>query len=157
MKQTFISSNQIKLGDIAPDIKLVDKDVKDFSLSDLKAKTKVILTVPSIDTGVCDIQATRFAEKLAGHDDIDLALISLDLPFAQDRWCGAKSINNIKMLSDYKYCQAAEKWGLKLEGLSLLGRSVIILDETNKITYIEICQNVPDHPDYDAAFASLNL
>ena len=157
MKQTFLNKNQIKLGDSAPNFKAVDKDIKDVTLDSLGKKIKVITSFPSIDTGVCDIQAKTFSEKLSGVQDIELILISRDLPFAQSRWCGVNKSEAALMLSDYKYNDFAEKYGLKLEGLELVGRAVIILDENNKVTYLEICENVGDHPNYDAAFKALNI
>ncbi len=157
MKQVFTSNKQIKLGETAPNFKAVDKDINDVLLYDIKAKRKVILSVPSINTGVCDIQSKTFSEKIDQDPNIELIVISLDLPFAQDKWCCSEEINNIRMLSDYKYHDFSEKFGLKLEGLELIGRTVIILDEENKVEYLEICENVPDHPDYEKAFEFLGI
>ena len=153
-KEMKLSGQQRNVGDQAPDFTLIDNDLVPKSLHDYSGK-KLIVTVPSLDTGVCDLEATRFNQEAEKMKDVTVITVSMDLPFAQKRWCVAKEVETMVMLSDYKERKFATDYGVYLEDLALLTRAIFALDENNKITYIEIVPEVTDHPDYDAALAAV--
>ena len=161
MKVTFqgnpitLKGNQIKVGDDAPDFTLVDNDLNSFKLSDTKGK-RVFLTVPSLDTPVCDMEIRKFNEeatKLGEH--ISVYAISMDLPFAQVRWCGNAGIDKVKTLSDYKQKSFGKKYGTLIEEFGFLTRAVFIVDENNKVTYVEYCKDVINEPNYEEALRAV--
>ena len=143
----------LNIGDCLEDFKVVDNNLNEVSLKDLPGK-KVFLTVPSLDTPVCDLEVRTFNNKV-GKLDYNVYAISMDLPFAQSRWCGAKGVNNVSTLSDYKNHSFSKVTGTYIEELSLLTRSVIVVDENNKVTYIEYVEEVTNEPDYEACLNSL--
>ena len=157
MKVTFqgnpitLKGTQVKVGDTAPDFTVVDNDLNPLKLSDTKGK-RVFLTVPSIDTSVCDTEVRRFnqeATKLG--EDVTIYTISMDLPFAQGRWCGGAGIDRVKTVSDYKDREFGNNYGVYINELGLLSRAVFIVDENNKVSYVEYCNEVSSEPDYEAA------
>ena len=140
----------------APDFKAVDKDMNEVKLSDFNGKIKIVTSFPSLDTSVCELQVKAFNSK-AGElaDDVVIIGISMDLPFAQGRFCSAFKIENVKVWSDYKFHDFAEKYGLLINELRLLARTVIILDRENTVKYVQIVDEVTTEPDYNAALESL--
>ena len=161
MKVTFqgnpitLKGNQIKVGDNAPDFTLVDNDLNSFKLSDTKGK-RVFLTVPSLDTPVCDMEIRKFNEeaiKLGEH--ISVYAISMDLPFAQGRWCGGAGIDRVKTVSDYKDREFGNNYGVYINELGLLSRAVFIVDENNKVVYVEYLNEITEEPDYEKALEAL--
>ena len=161
MKVTFqgnpitLKGNQIKVGDDAPDFTLVDNDLNSFKLSDTKGK-RVFLTVPSLDTAVCDMEIRKFNEeaiKLGEH--ISVYAISMDLPFAQGRWCGGAGIDRVKTVSDYKDREFGNNYGVYINELGLLSRAVFIVDENNKVVYVEYLKEITEEPDYEKALEAL--
>lgn len=147
---------ELKVGQSLPEVTLTANDLSDLSFSSFRGKTLIISTVPSLDTPVCDLQTKRFneeAKKLG--DDIVILTVSMDLPFAQSRWCGAAGAEHVKTASDYKGADFAKASGLLIKELHLLARSVIITDKTGKITYIQIVPEVTSEPDYDAVLEAL--
>lgn len=146
------------VGSAAPDFKVVGTDLSTVSLANYAGKKVVINVFPSVDTGVCALQLKAFNEKVAGKDDVVLLFVSLDLPFAFNRFCGSEGIENAVTTSDFRDQSFAEAYGLKLvdgplEGL--LTRAVIVLDESHKITYSELVSEITHEPNYDAAMAAL--
>ena len=161
MKVTFqgnpitLKGNQIKVGDDAPDFTLEDNDLNSFKLSDTKGK-RVFLTVPSLDTPVCDMEIRKFNEeatKLGEH--ISVYAISMDLPFAQGRWCGGAGIDRVKTVSDYKDREFGNNYGVYINELGLLSRAVFIVDENNKVVYVEYLNEITEEPDYEKALEAL--
>ncbi len=151
-----IVGEEIKDGQIAPDFTVLDGDLKEKKLSDFNGKIKLIASVPSLDTPVCDLQIKRFndeASKLA--EDIVVIFISMDLPFAQKRFCQAYDINKVKTFSDHRTSDFALKFGVLIKELRLLARSIFVLDKENKVTYVEYVSDITSHPDYDAALSAL--
>jgi thiol peroxidase len=143
---------ELKAGDKAPDF-TVNKDLMtQVSLSDYAGKVKLISVVPSLDTGVCDAQTRRFNEE-AGKlgDNVTILTVSVDLPFAQSRWCGAAGIDKVVTLSDYKTKSFGEAYGVLIKELQLDMRSIFVLDANNTITYIEYLGEMTNHPNYEAA------
>lgn len=152
-----LSGQQVKEGDIAPDFTVLDNSLNQITLEDYKGKKKLISVVPSIDTGVCDQQTRKFNEEASQEDGVVLT-ISVDLPFAQKRWCASNGLENVVTLSDHRDLSFGENFGVVMEELRLLARSVFVLDESNKIVYKEIVSEGTNFPDFDAALeAYLNI
>ncbi len=147
---------ELKVGDKAPDFK-VNKDlVTEVSLSDYAGKIKLISVVPSLDTGVCDMQTRRFNEEAAGlGEDVIILTVSVDLPFAQSRWCGAAGVDKVVTLSDYKIKSFGQAYGVLIKEFQLDMRSIFVLDANNTITYIEYLKEMTQHPDYEAALSAV--
>lgn len=142
----------IVVGSQAPDFKAVDTALQPVTRDSAKGKIQLITAVPSIDTGVCDTMTRKFNEEVAVlPDTVEVYTISMDLPFAQKRWCGAAGIERIKMLSDYQDHSFGEHYGLLIDELKLLARAVYIIDADGKVAYREIVPEVTDEPDYSAA------
>lgn len=149
-KEVTLLGNQPQVGDVAPDFTLIGTDLEKKSLSDFTGR-KVISVVPSIDTGICSTQTRRFNQELADTDNMVVITVSCDLPFAQGRWCGAEGLEDAVTLSDYYDHSFGKAYGLLMEEWNLLARAVFVLDEENRITYVEYLDNVNEHPDYEAA------
>src|SRR5699024_2520024 len=143
---------QVKVGDKAPDFTVLANDLSPVSLADSEGKVRLISVVPSLDTGVCAAQTRRFNEE-AGNlsDDVQILTISVDLPFAKARWCGAEGIDAVQTLSDHKDLSFGKAYGTVIEELRLLARSVFVVDKDDNVTYVEYVTEVTDHPNYDAA------
>lgn len=147
---------ELKIGDRAPDFRL-NKTVDEVNtLNDFAGKIKLISVVPSIDTGVCDLQTRRFndeASKLG--DNVVIITVSADLPYAQARWCGAAGVDRIVLLSDYKDNSFGKSYGVLIKELHLDMRSIFVVDANDQITYIELLKEMAEHPNYDAAIAAV--
>ncbi|MBA8777987.1 thiol peroxidase [Staphylococcus schleiferi subsp. coagulans] len=141
---------EVSVGAQAPDFTVVDNSLQGVSLSQYDGKKKMINVVPSLDTGVCDQQTRKFNEEASTEDGYVLT-ISVDLPFAQQRWCASTGLDNVITLSDYQNHSFGENYGLIMEGLQLLARSVFVLDENNKVVYKEIVPEGTDFPNFEAA------
>ena len=156
MKITFngdpitLVENQVKVGDTAPDFLVVDNTLKDLTLSDTKGK-RIFVTVPSLDTSVCDMEVRKFNEKASRLDDVTVYVVSMDLPFAQVRWCGNAGVDRVKTVSDYKQKSFGKNYGALIEEFCFLTRAIFVVDENNKITYVEYCKDVINEPDYESA------
>lgn len=149
-KPVTLIGPEIQVGDDAPNFKVLSNDLQEVSLDKYDGKVKIISVVPSIDTGVCAAQTRRFNEEAAKLDDVHILTISMDLPFAQARYCAAEGIDNVDTLSDHRDADFGQKYGVLMEELRLLARSVFVVDADNKVTYVEYVSEVTDHPDYDA-------
>ncbi|MGO9452876.1 MAG: thiol peroxidase [Candidatus Binataceae bacterium] len=146
---------EIKPGQKAPDFTLVGKGLQPATLDQFKGKVKIITTVPSLDTPVCDAETRRFneeASKLPG--DVQILSISMDLPFAQARWCGAAGVDKVTPLSDYRAAEFGQKYGVLIKELHLLARTVFVLDKNDNVTYVEYVKEVAEHPNYEAALGA---
>ena len=146
---------EIKVGDKAPDFRVVDNGLAPVTLASYSGKIKVISAVPSLDTPVCDTETRRFNQEAAGFpDNVVVLTISLDLPFAQKRWCGAAGIDRVTTLSDYQERSFAAAYGIMIKELKLLARAVFIIDANDTIRYIQIVPEVTSEPDYAAVMAA---
>ena len=148
---------ELKLGDPAPDFEVLDNDLTPVRLSSFKGKVCVVSAVPSLDTPVCDMETRRFndeAGKLGA--DVRILTISMDLPFAQKRWCGAAGVDKVVTLSDHRDASFGTAYGVLIKELRLLGRAVFVLDIEGTVQYIQIVKEVTDEPDYDAVLAAVN-
>lgn len=142
---------EIKVGDDAPDFTVVSNDLSERTLADYKGKIKLISVVPSLDTGVCAEQTKRFNEEADSLDNVHVLTISMDLPFAQTRWCSAEGVKNLDTLSDHREADFGNKYGALIKELRLLARSIFVVDANNKVVHVEYVPEVTTHPDYDAA------
>ncbi|TQC54137.1 thiol peroxidase [Mycoplasmopsis mucosicanis] len=142
----------IKLGDTFPNFKAVNLDLSDFELYQAPKAKKLIFSIPSIDTGVCEIESGKFMNYFSNKNYLVYA-ISKDLPFAFNRWCVANQNQAIKPLSDYKYNEFGIKSGTLLENVGLLTRAIFVLDEENKVIHVEYVKNVSDEPNYEDVYA----
>jgi thiol peroxidase len=152
-----VVGSQLKPGDKAPDFKCLS-GLETFTLANTPAKPRLFSVVPSLDTPVCSQQTKKFDEALAGYKDkLACYTVSLDLPFAQKRFCTTENVTNMQTLSDVHNHSFGKSWGVLIEGLplSLLQRSVFVVDSNGKITYAEYVPSVPAHPNYDAALAAV--
>lgn len=147
--------DEMKVGEQAPTFTVLSNELEEVSLADYSGKTKLISVVPSLDTGVCAQQTKRFNEEVSKLDDVAVLTISMDLPFAQGRWCGAEGVDKIDVLSDHRDADFGENYGVLIEELRLLTRAVFVVDAQDKVTYVEYVPEVTDHPDYDAVLKHL--
>ena len=160
MKVTFqgnpltLEGTQVKVGDNAPSFTVVNNDLNEVSLNDTKGK-RIFLTVPSLDTPVCDTEVRRFNEEASKLDNVTVYTISMDLPFAQARWCGAAGVNNVVTVSDYKDKVFSKNYGAYINELGLLTRAVFVVDENNKVTYVEYLNEITEEPNYAKALEAL--
>ena len=149
---------QLKAGDKAPDFACVSGSLEVVGLAGTPAKARMFSVVPSLDTGVCSEQTKKFNEAIAGlKDKVACYTISLDLPFAQKRFCTAEGIKSMQTLSDVHDQSFGKNWGVLIEGLPLplLARAVFVVDKAGKITHAELVREVTDHPNYDTALSAL--
>lgn len=140
---------EIKVGDQAPDFTVLRSDLSPFSLKDAGDKIKIISVLPSLDTGVCEMQTISFNEMAADLGDVLILTISVDLPFAQTRFCGAHGIDQVITLSDHRELSFGLNYGFVIGELRLLSRGVVVLDRDNTVRYVEYVKEVGSHPDYD--------
>ena len=145
---------EVKVGDTAKDFTVLAQGLQPYALNDGKGTVHLISVVPSIDTGVCDAQTRRFNEEASKLPNVEVLTVSVDLPFAQARWCGAAGIENVKMLSDHRDLSFGEAFGVAIKELRLLTRAIFVLDKDNKVTYVEYVPEVTNHPDYEKAIAA---
>ncbi|MBN2432197.1 MAG: thiol peroxidase [Acidobacteria bacterium] len=149
-----LAGQAVQPGDLAPAFTVVDNDLKPVQLENYTGKIKIIAAVPSLDTPVCDTEIRTFNQR-AGElgDDVVILTVSMDLPFAQKRWCGAAGIRNVVTLSDYQQASFGEAFGVLIPGLRLLARAVFVVDKDDVIRYTEIVPEVTAEPDYDRVLA----
>ena len=145
---------QLEVGDHAPDFSVVDGSLSPVNLEKTGNHVRIISVVPSLDTPVCDLQTKRFNEEAAKLPGVDILTISMDLPFAQKRWCGAFGVDRIKMLSDHRSASFGEAYGTLIKDLRIESRAIFVLDKDNVIRHVEYVKEVADHPNYDAALAA---
>ena len=158
-----ISGNPVALvgggpgvGELAPDFEAVANDMSPFKPSEIKGKVLVICSVGSLDTSVCDTEVRKFNEQVTSlGDDVAVLVISMDLPFAQKRWCGAAGVKNVQTLSDHKKADFGNAYGVLIKDLRLLARAVFVVDKKGVIRYIEIVDELSHEPDYEAALSAV--
>lgn len=143
--------NEVKVGETAPDFKVLANDLSEVTLADTKGKIRLISVVPSIDTGVCDAQTRRFNEDASELDNVEVLTISVDLPFAQKRWCASNGLENVQTLSDHRDLSFGEAYGVHIKELRLLARAVFVVDANDKVVYVEYVSEATNHPNYEAA------
>ena len=148
------TGKQLQIGDKALDFSLTTTDLSKKTLADFEGKKKILSVIPSIDTSICSLQTRRFNQELASLDNTVVLTVSMDLPFAQKRWCGAEGIENAIMLSDYFDHSFGRDYALLINEWHLLARAVFVLDTDNTIRYVEYVDNINSEPDFEAAIAA---
>lgn len=147
-----LTGNEVKVGDKAPDFTVLKNDLSPLSLNDLAGKIKIISVTPSLDTPVCDAQLRRFNDEAVKLGDNAAVLnISMDLPFANARFCATAGIDKAQTLSDYKDASFGMAYGLLIKELRLLTRAIVVVDSADTIKRLEIVPEITNHPDYDKA------
>lgn len=147
---------ELKVGDRAPGFTINKDLMTEVSLADYQGKVKLISVVPSLDTGVCDAQTRRFNQEAANlGENVVILTISVDLPFAQSRFCSIAGIDKVVALSDYKHRSFGQAYGVLIKELQLNQRSIFIIDADDTIRYVEYLKEMTDHPDYESALDSL--
>jgi thioredoxin-dependent peroxiredoxin len=153
-----LAGEEVSEGQAAPDFTLhyFEGGMQTLSLADVKGKPTLVSVVPSLDTGVCAIQTKKFNESLADMgDSINAVTVSMDLPFAMNRFCGAEGITNLKVGSDYQDRNFGNSWGTLIEELKIMCRACFVLDSSGKVVHAEYVPEVTSEPNYDAALAAL--
>jgi thiol peroxidase len=148
--------DELKAGMPAPESELLDNDLKPVKLSSFRGKVVIITSVPSLDTPVCDIETRRFNDEASRFGpDVQVVVISMDLPFAQKRWCGAAGVQNVKTLSDHRQAEFGQAYGVLIKELRLLARAVFIIDSAGTIQYVQLIKEVSSEPDYEEVVQAL--
>lgn len=148
---------EVKVGDAAPGFTASGEGLKQVSLDDFAGKVKIIASVPSLDTGVCSDETQKFNEIAASlSDDIVILTISMDLPFAQARWCGAHEVDKVETASDFKTREFGDSYGVHVKENGLLARAVFVLDKDNMVRHVEYVPQIAQLPDFDAAVSAAN-
>ena len=146
-----LSGPELKVGDSAPDFSAIDSSLQNVDLQKTGSGVRIFSVVPSLDTPVCDAQTKRFEEEAAKLPDISIYTVSMDLPFAQKRWCGNFGIERVKMLSDHRSGSFGEHYGTLIPDLRIESRAIFVVDSDNRVQYVEYVKEVGDHPNYEAA------
>jgi len=150
--------NEVKVGQTAPDFKVQKSaDMSDYTLGTSAGKTRIVATVPSLDTPVCDLETKRFNEEASKLPNVEIVCISMDLPFAQKRWCGAANVDKVITASDHRDASFGKSYGVLISGGPLdrvLARAVFVIGSDNKVKHAEYVGSIGDHPNYDAALAA---
>jgi len=155
-KYVTLLGQQVQVGELAPDFKVVDKNFSPVNLTDFTKQTLLISVVPSLDTGVCSLQTKRFNEEVGKlPKNITIITISNDLPFAQKRFCKTENVDQVKVLSDSVWRDFGASYGLIIKDMGLLTRAIFIVDDSGRIAYKELVANISQHPDYDKALAAV--
>ena len=151
--------NEVKAGQQAPDFTLHilgEGGIKPLTLADLKGKPTILSVVPSLDTPVCQVQTKKFNQELGAlAGKINAVTVSMDLPFAMKRFCGAENITSLISASDYQTHKFGEDWGMLIDEIKILARGTFVLDAKGKVVYAETVKEVASEPNYDAALAAL--
>lgn len=148
-KPLTLTGNEIKVGDKAPDFTVVDQNLSPVTLQTFKGKICILSTVPSLDTETCSLETKRFNKEASQwKDQVDIITVSLDLPFAQKRWCGAENVEQVHVFSDYQKREVGEKYGVLIKELQLLARAIFLIDAAGTVKYIQLVNEVSKEPDY---------
>ena len=150
--------NDVRAGQNAPDFKVQKSaDMSDYTLASGAGKTRIIATVPSLDTPVCDLETKRFNEEASKLSGVEVVCVSMDLPFAQKRWCGAANVDKVITASDHREASFGKNYGVLISGGPLdrvLARAVFVISPDNKLKYVEYVPSIGEHPNYEAVLAA---
>ncbi|MCG6916016.1 MAG: thiol peroxidase [Deltaproteobacteria bacterium] len=147
---------ELKVGDKAPDFVAIDNDLSPVSFDSFRGKVCILSSVPSLDTPVCDMETRRFndeAGRLGGK--VEILTISMDLPFAQKRWCGAAGVDRVQTLSDHRDAAFGQAYGVLIKEFRLLARAVFVVDEEGIIRYVELVNEIASEPNYDSVLQAV--
>jgi len=145
---------ELKSGEKAPDFQAIDDTLKPANLESTGHGVRIFSVVPSLDTPVCDAQTKRFNEEAMGLPQLTIYTFSMDLPFAQKRWCGAYGVDHVKMISDHRTGSFGENYGTLIKELHIHSRAIFVLDKDNTLRHVEYVREVGTHPDYEAALTA---
>lgn len=146
---------EVKVGEKAPNFSVLANDLSPVTLENSAGKVRLISVVPSVDTGICDAQTRRFNEEASNLGNVEVLTISMDLPFAQKRWCAASGLENVHTLSDHRDASFGEAYGVLMQELRLLARAVFVVDSNDVVTYVEYVSEGTTHPNYEAAIEAV--
>ncbi len=146
---------EVKVGDHAPDFTVVANDLSDFRFASLQGQVCVISAVPSLDTPVCDLATRRFNDEAAGLPGVKLLTLSMDLPFAQKRWCGAAGVANLQTYSDHRDAAFGLAYGVLIKELRLLARAVFVVDQGGRLQHVQLVPELTSEPDYEAVLQAV--
>jgi len=152
-----LAGPELKAGDPAPEFTLQGSDLGDVTLADSSGKTRIIATVPSLDTPVCHEETKKFNEAAAGLDGVEILVVSMDLPFGQKRWCGAEGVDNVTTLSAHRCTEFGENYGVLVSGGPLdrcLTRAIFVVNGDGQLTHVEYVSEIAEHPNYEAAITA---
>lgn len=148
--------NEVKVGDKAPDFTALDNALSPVQFLSYRGKICILSSVPSLDTPVCDMETRKFNEEASRlGPDIVILTISMDLPFAQKRWCAAAGVNKVQTLSDHRDASFSTSYGVLIKELRLLARAVFLVDRQGTIQYIQLVKELTNEPDYEALLSAL--
>jgi len=150
-KEVTLLGNEVKVGDKAPDFTVRANNLSRVTLENSKGTVRIISVVPSIDTEVCDQQTLRFNQEAANLEGVTILTVSVDLPFAQKRWCGAAGVDKVQTVSDYRDQNFGEAYGVLIKEFRLLTRAIFVIDKNDQVTYVEYVSEATHHPNYEAA------
>lgn len=148
---------ELKVGDKAPDFQLQGADMSEISLAGGQGKTRILCSVPSLDTPVCSIETKKFNEKATRNPDVEVIVISTDLPFAMMRWCGAEGVDRVRCASDHRDATFGERYGVLITDGPLarcLARAVFVVGPDGRLKHVEYVPEIASEPNYDAALAA---
>ena len=150
-----LMGTELQVGDKAPDFVAIDNDLNPVSFDSFRGNVCIVSSVPSLDTPVCDMETRRFNDE-AGRldDDVEILTISMDLPFAQKRWCGAAGVDRVQTLSDHRDAAFGQAYGVLIKGFRLLARAVFVVDKEGTIRYMELVKEIASEPDYDSVLTA---
>ena len=152
-----LTGDELKVGQPAPDFEVLDNGLKPVKFSSYKGKVCVISALPSLDTPTCDMETRKFNQMAAKlSSDVSILTISMDLPFAQKRWCGAAGVDKVITLSDHRQAEFGNAYGVLIPELRLLARAVFVVDKKGVIQHIQLVREIAEEPDYDAVLEALN-
>jgi thiol peroxidase len=147
---------EVREGQKAPDFTALATDLSPVSLASLRGKVGVLASVPSLDTSVCDLETRRFNKEAAGlGPEVRILVVSMDLPFAQKRWCGAAGVENVKTLSDHRDAAFGLAYGVLIKELRLLARAIFVVDRQGIVRYTQLVKEIATEPDYAAVLAAV--
>ena len=153
-----LAGNEIKVGQKAPEFKVQKTDMSDYTLKSSAGKTRIIASVPSLDTPVCDLETRRFNQEASQLPDTEIVVISMDLPFAQKRWCGAAGVDKLVTASDHRDASFSRNYGVLIEGGPLdrlAARAVFVIGPDDRVKYVQYVKDIAEQPDFDAVLAAL--
>lgn len=152
-----LSGSEVKVGQTAPEFKLQKGDLGDYTLGSSSGKTRIIASVPSLDTPVCDMETKRFNDEAAKLSNVEVVCVSMDLPFGQKRWCGASSVDKVVCVSDHRDGSFGKDYGVLISGGPLdrvLCRAIFVVGTDNRVKHVEYVKEISEHPNYEAALAA---
>ncbi len=152
-----LKGRELKVGDAAPEFSLQDNGLQEVTLAASAGKTRIIATIPSLDTPVCAMETKKFNDEVKNLSNVEVLVVSMDLPFAQKRWCGAEGVTNVKALSAHRCTDFGADYGVLISGGGLdrcLSRALFVVDASGKVTHVEYCAEITEHPNYEAALAA---